>query len=71
MHPLQTLEEALADVERMLSEQNADLDAAFARLESLGSSPIHLDERELTVPASNPPTPAPWRSPVLAAATRC
>jgi len=67
----QTLEATLAEAERMLSDQNAELETAFARLESLGSSPIHVEERELTALASNQLVPTPWHSPTLAIATRC
>jgi hypothetical protein len=40
-------ESHLAEIDRILIEQNAELDAAFARLESLDSASIQVNEREL------------------------
>ena len=71
MNQSQTLEAALEEAERMLAEQNAELDAAFARLEMLGSSPIHIDGQELAELATHQPTPTRPCSQTFAGATRC
>ena len=71
MNQSQTLEAALAEAERMLAEQDAEIDAAFARLENLGSSPIHVDARELAELASYQPVPTNCGSQALVGATRC
>ena len=71
MNQSQTLEAALEEAERMLAEQNAELDAAFAKLESLGSSPIQIDGQELAEIATHQPTTARSCSHALVAATRC
>lgn len=57
MNHSQNLEGALAEAERMLAEQDAELDAAFARLEHLGACPIHVDERQLDELANCQPVP--------------
>ena len=67
----QTLEAAIAEAEQMLAEQNAELDAALAGLENRGSSPIHVDGRELAELASHQPAPAPCRARTVVAGTRC
>ena len=71
MNQSQNLEEALAITERMLAEQNAELDAAFARLESHGCSPIQVDPRELAELASYQPAAMPSRSQTFIVGTRC
>jgi hypothetical protein len=71
MNQSQTLEAALAEAEQMLAEQNAELDAAFARLESLGSSSIHVDGQELAELATFQPAPTRPCSQTFAGATRC
>jgi hypothetical protein len=71
MNQSQTLEAALADAERMLAEQNAEIDAAFARLESLGASPIQVDGRELAELTSCEQAPTASHQQRLFAGTRC
>jgi len=67
----QTPEAALAEAEQMLAEQNAALDAAFAIMQSLGSSPIQVDGRELAELASYQPSPTDCCSHTVLAGTRC
>jgi hypothetical protein len=71
MEQSRTLEAALAEAERMLTEQNAELDAAFAKLESIGSSPVQIDRGELAELANHRPMPTACRSQTLIGATRC
>ncbi len=61
MKESQHLDQALAAVERMLAEQDAELEAAFERLESLGASPVEIDERSLLDLARREPVPPPRR----------
>jgi hypothetical protein len=46
------LELAIADAERCMAEQNAELEVAFAKLQSLGSSRLDVEEHELAALAS-------------------
>jgi hypothetical protein len=71
MNQSRTLETALAETERMLAEQNAELDAAFARLESLGSCPVPIDARELAELASFQPATAGCLTQSRVTAKRC
>jgi hypothetical protein len=71
MSQSQTLEAALAEAERMLAEQNAEIDLAFAKLESLGSSPLQVDGRQLAELASHQPALTPRRSQTVVGGTRC
>jgi hypothetical protein len=71
MNQSQDLEAALAEAERILAEQNAELDAVFARLENLGSFPIPIDMRELAEVANCQPAPARLGSPSWIIAPRC
>jgi len=71
MNQSQDLEAALAEAERILAEQNAELDAVFARLENLGSFPISIDMPELAELANCQPAPARLGSPSWIIAPRC